>query len=219
MFSFLGVLPEKVYDVVADVVILVDSSFGVGEKNVEIEKGFVKNAAYSLNLAPDRSRISVILYSTYPQLPITFNDHSTPLSFERAVDRLPYVGNPRRIDRALDAAVAVMRGGRPKVAKVVILLVAGNQVRDPGAKPLSEIASSLNALKAKTFIVAIGQETDVRELIPMVASNKDLFAVPSFYAVEPKTRPIIKHIAGNIGIPVLFSVIDHNLSVSMFVFS
>ena len=191
------------YDVVADIVFLVDSSFDVGKKNLEIEKEFVKNVAYSLNLTPDGSRVSVVVYSSYPQLPIRFDDYRVSSEFEKAVGNIPYIGNTRRIDRALDAAIAVLRDGSSRVPKAVIFLTAGNQAKESGSKSLLELASSLNTLKAKTFVIVIGQEPD-GDLSRIVTSNKDLFAFPSFKAMEPETREIIKHIAENIGTMVLF---------------
>lgn len=186
------------YDIDADIVFLVDSSRGVGDENLEREKDFVKNAAYSLNLAPGRSRIAVILYSSYARLPIGFGDHSTMQPFRDDVDKLSLIGNSRRIDRALNAAETLLKGAPSNRPKVVILLTAGKQDSGVGDS-LSGAAAPLQTMGAKTYVVAIGREPDVQELRPVVKNDQDMFTVSSFAALEPRTRPIVKHIARNIG--------------------
>lgn len=175
-----------------------DSSRSVGEENFEKENDFVKNVAHSLNLAPSRSRVSVILYSSYARLPIGFSDHSTMRTFKEAVDKLSIVGNSRRIDRALNAAVTLLKNVPSDRSKVVVVLTAGRQ--DSGfGNTLTSAAAPLHAMRAQTYVVAIGREPDVRELRPVHVVNSRLFAVSSFASLEPRTRPIAKHIAESIG--------------------
>lgn len=203
--------PEKVYDVDADVVFLVDSSRGVGEEGFEKEKEFVKNAAHSLNLASGKSRIAVIPYSSYARQPIGFDDHSTMRTFKDDVDKLSIVGNSRRIDRALNAAETLLKNAPSSRPKVVILLTAGKQ--DSGfGDSLSSAVAPLHAMRAKTYVIAIGREPDVQELRPIV--NAHLFAVSSFAALERRTRPIVKQIAGNIGENL--SATTHTLSDKLY---
>lgn len=188
--------PEKVYDIDADVVILVDSSRGVGAENFEKEKEFVKNAAHSLNLAPGRSRVAVIPYSSYARQPIEFGDHSTMRTFIEDVDKLSIVGNSRRIDRALNAAETLLKNAPSARPKAVILLTAGKQ--DSGfGDSLTSAAATLHAMRVKTYVIAIGRAPDVQELRPV--ANSQLFAVSSFAVLEHRTRPIVKHVAENIG--------------------
>lgn len=186
------------YDVDADIVFVVDSSRGVRDANLDKEKDFVKNIAQSLNLAPGKSRMSVILYSSYARLPIGLGDHTSIEKFKEDVEKLPLIGNSRRIDRALDAAVTLLKDAGKDRSKVVILLTAGKQDSGVGDE-LTKAAASLHNVGAKTFVVAIGQEPDVQELRPIVTNNADLFTVSSFARLEPRTRPIVKHIAENIG--------------------
>ena len=173
-----------------------DSSKGVGEESFEKEKEFVKHVAHSLNLAPGRSRVAVIPYSSYARQPIGFGDHSTMRTFKEDVDKLSIVGNSRRIDRALSAAETLLKNAPSVRPKIVILLTAGKQ--DSGfGDSLSSAAATLHAMRAKTYVIAIGREPDLQELRPV--ANSQLFTVSSFAALESRTRPIVKRIAENIG--------------------
>ena len=190
--------PEKVYDVVADIVFLVDSSRDVSEENFEKEKDFIKNAAYLLNLALGKSRVSVIQYSTAAYLPILLGEHNSTNTFDEHVDNLALIGKSRRIDRALIAAATALQYAENDRPKVVILITAGKQ--DSGfGELLPQAAAHLAKLRAKTFVVAIGQDTDPPKLKPVVRSDSDLLNVTSFERLVPRTRPIVKHIAENLG--------------------
>lgn len=190
--------PEIAYNVDADIVFLVDSSGSVGEENFEKEKDFVNNVAHSLNLAPSRSRVAVILYSSYARLPIGLSDHSTIQAFKENMDKLLPVGGSRRIDRALDAAVTLLKNVPSDRPKLVIILTAGKQ--DSGfGNALASAGSPLHAMRAQTYVVAIGREPNVLELRPVHRFDSNLFVVSSFASLEPRTRPIAKHIAERIG--------------------
>jgi len=190
--------PEKVYDVNADIVFLVDSSTSVGEENFGKLKDFVSNVARSLNLAHARSRVAVILFSSYAQLAIGFSDHSTMLTFKEDVDKLSLVGGSRRIDRALDAAVTLLGNVPSDRPKVVIMLTAGKQ--DSGfSNTLANAGAPLHTMRAQTYVVAIGREPDVLELRPVYRFDSNLFVVSPFASLEPRTRPIAEHIAERTG--------------------
>ena len=186
------------YDVVADIVFLVDSSRDVSEENFEKEKDFIKNVAYLLNLALGKSRVSVIQYSTAAYLPILLGEHNSTNTFDEHVDNLALIGKSRRIDRALIAAATALQYADYDRRKVVILITAGKQ--DSGfGELLPQAAAHLAKLRAKTFVVAIGQDTDPPKLKPVVRSDSDLLNVTSFERLVPRTRPIVKHIAENLG--------------------
>lgn len=190
--------PEKVYDVDADIVFLVDSARSVGGENFGKLKDFVNNVARSLNLAPGRSRVAVILYSNYARLAVGFSGHSTMRTFKDDVDKLSLVGGSRRIDRALDAAVTLLENVPSNRPKVVIVLIAGQQ--DSGfGNTLASAGSPLHTMRAQTYVVTIGPEPDVVELRPVYRFDSNLFVVSSFALLEPRTRPVAKHIAQRIG--------------------
>ena len=175
-----------------------DSSASVGGENFGKLKDFVNNVARSLNLAPTRSRVALILFSSYARLEIGFSGHSTMQTFKEDVDKLTLVGGSRRIDRALDAAVTLLGNVPSDRSKVVIMLTAGKQ--DSGfGNTLASAGAPLHAMRAQTYVVAIGREPDVLELRPVYRFDSNLFAVSSFASLEPRTRPIAEHIAERIG--------------------
>ena len=195
------------YDVDAHIVFLVDSSSSVGGENFGKEKDFVNSVARSLNLAPARSRVAVILYSHNARLAIGFSDHSTMQTFEKDVDKLSPVGGSRRIDRALDAAVTLLKNVPSDRPKVVIALIAGKQDSGFGST-LASAGSPLHAMRAQTYVVAIGPEPDVLELRPVHRLDSNFFEVSSFASLEPRTRPITKHIAERTGENLSAKVFD-----------
>lgn len=190
---------NEVHDITADVVFLVDSSFEVTSGDYNKEKAFVKSLARSFNLAPGKTRASVILYSTYPRPIINLNDYNSMEAFGSAVDQLPHIRRTRRMDRALDAAATALGGARDSVAKIVILLTNGKQAREEGATSLRDAAQPLRDLGAKMFVVAISSGVDSTELAPLVENAGDMFRVPSFGGLQDKERQIAKEIADKAG--------------------
>ena len=114
------------------------------------------------------------------------------------MDKLSPVGGSRRIDRALDAAVTLLKNVPSDRSKLVIIITAGKQ--DSGfGNTLASAGSPLHAMRAQTYVVAIGREPNVLELRPVHRFDSNLFVVSSFASLEPRTRPIAKHIAERIG--------------------
>lgn len=181
-----------------DVVFLVDSSSEVSRENYQKEKDFIKSLAKTLNLAPEKSRGSVITYGRSAFLGIEFNDHSNPATFEKAVDDLPSIWYERRMDKALQKSVDVVKNARPGVPKVVVLLTAGRQSppRDtlpPSVKPLKDLGASV-------FVVRIGPRPDEKELSPVVEKPGDVLNVSTFDDFSPhRTRQIARHIVNREG--------------------
>lgn len=179
----------------ADIVFIVDSSLEVNRENYNKEKGFVKTLAKTLNLAPGKSRGSVIIYSNVASLAIKFSSNST--TFEKAVDDLPYLGSLRRMDLGLQEGAEVMKDARPGVPKVVVLLTAGRQSVSRNLLPQS--VKPLKDLGATVFVVAIGSRPDDQELRPVVEEPDDVLRVSTFDDLVPQTRPIARHIVNNTG--------------------
>lgn len=162
----------------ADVVFLVDSSIYVRQPNFQIEKDFVKSFGKALNVEPGKSRASLITYSTNAQRVFGFNDYTSTSQFERLVDRTPYLGRNRRMDKAIEEADRVMQQARRDVPKVVVLLTAGQDV--PAGKTLEEAVRPLQGRGAKIFIVAIGDQPDIASLNRAVEKPEDVFRIPSY---------------------------------------
>ena len=175
---------------------LIDSSTSVGQDGFEKEKRFVKSLARALNISPGTSRAAVIAYSSTSRTVAKFTAYQTAKDFNEILSKSTFLGGPRRIDQALEAAETLMSEARVNVPRVVILITAGKQA---DAKPLDSGAKSLKDIKVRTFVVAIGREPDLKELKPVVDEAEDIFAVPSFDYLRPEVQPIAKHVSESLG--------------------
>lgn len=181
----------------ADIVFIVDSSSEVSRENYNKEKGFIKSLAKTLNLAPGKTRGSVVIYSGVASLEIRFNAYSNSTAFDEAVDDLPYLGSLRRMDLGLREGADAMKDARPDVPKVVVLLTAGRQSLSSNLLPQS--VKPLQDLGANIYVVAIGSQPDDQELRPVVKEPGDVLKVSTFDDLTPQTRPIAKHIVNETG--------------------
>ena len=193
---FLSLKGPKPEDLKADVVFLVDSSSSVTSIGFNLEKKFVKAMARSLNVSPDKSRASVIVYGSSHDVVMSLERFTSLDTFKSFVDNATYIDGPRRMDLALEAAAAVMNRARENSPKVVILLTAGEQSPTNKQDPLSNVVKPLRDLRVQTFVVSIGSDPDKQELFSVVEDPRDIFEVPSFEALLPETRQITKSIAG-----------------------
>lgn len=176
---------------------VVDSSNEVSSQDYTNEKQFVKSVARALNLAPEKSRVAVIVYSDYANTPVKFTDYQTTDRFNGAVDNLIHLRRTRRMDRALFETVEVLKQARPLVPKIVFFLTSGRQ--DAGAPSLDVAARAVTETGAMTYLVAIGQRPNLRELRVIVEKPDNIISVTAFGDLEQQSRDISNDIANNLG--------------------
>lgn len=183
LFS-IGILPPNSFN--GDVFFIVDSSGSVSKKNYQLEKEFVKSVAKEFNVAPGKSRAAFLTYGSFPWLVKRFESHSLPGEFESVVDRTSAIGGPRRIDKTLEVSAREFLNARPKIPKIAIIMTGGKQVADLLVEPLNSAIQPLRRLGVKTYVVAIGNTSDVRELNALVERPQDIFLQKSFSTLRPK---------------------------------
>lgn len=176
---------------------VLDSSKGVSSQGYTSEKHFVKSIARALNLAPKKSRVAVITYSDYATTPIKFADYQTTGRFNDAVDKLIHLRRTRRMDRALFETVEVLKQARPLVPKLVFFLTSGRQ--DAGAPSLDAAARAVTETGALTYLVAIGQRPNLKELRVIVEKPDNILSLKAFGDLQQQSRNISKDIAKNLG--------------------
>lgn len=174
-----------------------DSSNEVSSQGYTSEKQFVKSVARALNLAPKKSRVAVIIYSDYATTPIKFADYQTTDRLNDAVDNLIHLRRTRRMDRALFETVEVLKQARPLVPKLVFFLTSGRQ--DIGAPTLDAAARAVTETGAMTYLVAIEQRPNLRELRVIVEKPDNIISVTAFGDLQQQSRDISKDIAKNLG--------------------
>ena len=173
-----------------------DSSSGVGVENYRRQKNFIKVIAKALNLGEQATRACLVVYSDTARLVTRFDSHKTLRQFESAVDRAPYLRRTRRVDKALEYAASLLRRARRGVPKVTVLITSG---RRASANPLDVASKPLKTIGAKSFIVAIGNALDTRELRLVVDKDSDIFRVPYFIFLPRIEGSFPKHIISSFG--------------------
>lgn len=200
-FSIFFFSEPKPANITADVIFLMDSSTSVGRDGFDKEKSFVKSLAKYFNVSPGKSRAAVIAYSTTARTVLTFTAYQSETDFNDKLDKEPWFGGSRRIDRALEAAATLHSQSpeRSKVPKIVVLITAGEQTTSVGATPLGVAAQPLKDIGAKTIVITVGSEADPRNLLPVVDSKDDMFGVPLFNDLRYEVQPVVKYTVKHFG--------------------
>ena len=161
----------------------VHSSRSLTPSNYRKEKELVKRVAATLNIAPGRSRIALILYSNFATAAIRLDEGITLASFDNLVDGLPHERGVTRIDRALKLAQSIFDSNdvtRRGIPKIFILLTDGKQTVTPDAMTLDEAARPLHETDVTIFVVGMGSNVDVEELQAVTLDKEDVFLAPTF---------------------------------------
>lgn len=191
--SLLLISEPKPANISADIIFLMDSSTSVGREGFDKEKNFVKSLAKYFNVSPGKSRAAVIAYSNNARTVVKFTDYQSEEDFNDRLDRQPWVGGGRRIDRALDAAATLMRQARSEVPKILVLVTSGRQTSSPDAKPLEIAGKPLRDMGVKNIVVTVGSEVDRKDLLLVVHSTDDIFGVPLFDDLRYEVQPVVKY--------------------------
>ena len=134
----------------------------------------------TLNIAPDKSRVSVVSFGSTPAPPsIRFEaDYTNIETLLRAVDVVPYIGGQKRLDKALLFAARVLSKGRADATKILLVLTDGKQPL--GDESLSEAAKPLHEIGAIVNVIGAGENVDMGELGKITSRPDDLFYSRTF---------------------------------------
>lgn len=184
------VSPTNLCSYFLDIIFVLDSSRSMDVRQYVKQKEFVKKLAKLFNVGRG-SRAAAIIYSDDPILSIDFDLFSSQEGFLDGVDKLPYIMQRTRIDKALKMASDVLKDTRPGFPKAVIIMTDGRQTRDPGYTPLDVAAAPLHQAGARVLVVGIGPAISVDELGKMVKDDKtDIFTVKSFDGLVNATSAV-----------------------------
>lgn len=151
--------------------------------NYRKEKEFVKRVATTLNIAPGKSRVGLILYSNFATVSAELGDKSTLELFNNLVDGLPHKRGKTRIDRALELAFSLFHTTgaiRRTVPKILILLASENQTLVPKVLNLKDAANPLHEANIRVLAVGMGPGFEETDLRAVTRTAKDVFLAPSF---------------------------------------
>ena len=195
MFSFSLVFhlfetdpPSSPLNPATDVVFIVDASQDVNKYVLTREKDFVKALAQHFNISTSGPRSTAVVYADRASTIASFGEQD----FDGRVDSITLLKAPRRMDRALEYAAQVLtRSGRDG-RKIVILLAAGRQ--SSSVEQIGRATKSLQSLGVQTFVVAIGQQPNIQELIHVVQRSEDIFRVTKSEDLPLQSRGIAEKI-------------------------
>ena len=166
-------------DLKADILFMVDSSQTISNEKFQRELDFVKAIVRTLNISPERSRASVVSFGNTPSRPsIRFEDYTDIDSFVRGVDNVPYTGGQKHLDKALLFAGRVLSKSRPDAYKLLVVITDGKQPL--GEVSLSEAVRPLHELGVILYVIAAGENADMKELGKITSTPDNLFYSKTF---------------------------------------
>ena len=93
-----------------DLVFVMDSSWSLGSlENFKKELRFVSGVVNDLAFDFGQMRVAVITFSDNAKMPIEFGKYTTRDEFQRAVDRLPWIGGNTYTNKALEMMLQEVR--------------------------------------------------------------------------------------------------------------
>ena len=120
-------LDQKIPDsfVGGSVVFLVDSSTDVSSFNFETVKEFIKGLTDTFNSSSSNVHSALINYGDRAHLVYNLDNEMNTTTLHRAIDSAEAVGGVRRIERALEEALILMRNSDQPAPKVMLLITSG----------------------------------------------------------------------------------------------
>ncbi|XP_058235769.1 collagen alpha-1(XII) chain isoform X2 [Hemibagrus wyckioides] len=183
---------------VADLVFLVDGSWGVGQENFKHIRSFMSAMAGAFDIGEDKSRVAVVQYSTDARTEFTLNQYMRRPELLRAINNLPYKGGDIRTGDALDYLLrniftenAGARKGFPRVAVVI----TGGQSQDL----VEDSAKKLQDNGIEIFTLGIN-EADEEELKQMASTpySTHVYTVSRFDMIKTVQQNIISHVCSGV---------------------
>ena len=120
-------LDQKIPDsfVGGSFVFLVDSSIDVSPFNFERAKEFIKGLTDAFNSPSSNVHSALINYGDRVHLVYNLDNEMNTTALHRAIDSAEAVGGGRRIERALEAALRLIRNSEQPAPNVMLLITAG----------------------------------------------------------------------------------------------
>lgn len=160
-------------------VFLVDTSKGVTQTDLSLQREFVKFLGQQLGVAPGKSHAAVLSYSDRPRLIGGFYAHLRGKRFEEVVDSVTQTGGKRNIEEALKQAKRMLNMARPTVPYVVFLIAYGKQATDFNPSRLRDAAQGILDMGARLYVIGVGVDGSDAQFQTLVTRPADFFQIPS----------------------------------------
>lgn len=96
------------------------------------------------------------------------------------------------MDKALGHAARILKNAGRSGRRIVILLTTGTQ--QSGVESFSRAKQRLQSLRAQTFVVAVGRQTDIRQLYYIVNRPNNIYRAVTAEDLQRRSRSIAKSI-------------------------
>ncbi|KAJ7325221.1 hypothetical protein JRQ81_018241 [Phrynocephalus forsythii] len=161
-----------------DLVFALDSSTSVGRNNFEKLKTFVSNLSLQFDVNKERTQISLVVFGQRPQTIFGLDMHTTSPALQESILQAPFVGGSPSVGSALlhiyDEVIAVQKGARPGIKKVVVVITGGAGVED-ALVPAQQLRSNDISL----LLVGMGHLQE-DSLLRIAGSHDNLWRVTSY---------------------------------------
>ena len=168
-----------------DLAFILDASGTVDDSQWKLTKDFVRGVSNGFKVASNRTRISVVSYSTLPHLERRFDDRNDD---DNMADFLESMSQPRgdtRTDRALkmtrDDVMTSDAGARDFTPKAIVIVTDGGDKLDTTAKFAEQRARELKDMDGATIVaLGVGDKVDQYELRQLASDPDHAFLVASY---------------------------------------
>ena len=158
------------------------------------ELEFVKAFTRTLDIAPDKSRVSVMTFGDTPILSIPFGNYKNIQSLLKGIDAVPYISGEKRLDDALSYAARIFSKtkDRPDANKFLVVVTDGKQPL--GRNPLGDAAKPLYQIGVKVIVVGAGENVNKRELGKLTSKPDNLFYSRTFDVLVRQVPFVTEHV-------------------------
>ncbi|CAP36239.2 Protein CBG18899 [Caenorhabditis briggsae] len=171
-----------------DLMFLVDTSSSIGINNFDIQKNFICEILKDVDVAPGRSRISMVQYAQDPSVVFGFDQYYSYESVRRGVMRLSYTGGATMLSKALAFAGGIMYHEQnlkkttkrhqflptPKHDRLQVLCLVSDGYSDDSAD--KESVNLHDRLHVKIFAV-VTRSFNKDKLVPITRFDGSVFTV------------------------------------------
>ncbi|XP_067312279.1 collagen alpha-1(XII) chain isoform X8 [Pseudorasbora parva] len=183
---------------ITDLVFLVDGSWSVGRENFKFIRSFIGAMAGAFDIGEDKTRVSVVQYSSDTRTEFNLNTHYRRPDVLRAIKNLPYKGGNTMTGDAMDylarntfTEAAGAREGFPKVA----MIITDGKSQDP----VGEYAERLRNIGVEIFVLGIkGAEEDEMKEMASTPHSKHVYNVPNFDMINQVQKALITEVCSGV---------------------
>jgi hypothetical protein len=166
-----------------DLVIILDSSTSVGQKNFQKMLEFCKDLLRNSDIDSGSVRVGILSYSTVVNDHFYLNAYQNSTSMFNAIDNIPWVFGSTNTADALYAMrtryFSYGNGDRPDARNIALILTDG--ISNINAHKLSDDAAKAREEGIHIYAVGIGLSVDFElKQIASVPTSENIFSVQNF---------------------------------------